>query len=99
MEDFLGEHMIFMGDQSLPTGCKRWGGGTVESCLPFYCHQGEGGHKNTKELGGGYQVNFFMSQPNSFNERNSLKLFITELKQIRPFEISFLTCSQISVLY
>ena len=28
------------------------GGGTVESCLPFYCHQGEGGHKNTKELGG-----------------------------------------------
>ena len=45
--------MIFMGDQSLPTGCKRWGGGgTVESCLPFYCHQGEGGHKNTKELGG-----------------------------------------------
>ena len=89
--------MIFMRDQSLPTGCKRWGG-TVESCLPFYCHQGEGGHKNTKELGG-YQVNFFVSQPNSFNERNSLKLFITELKQIRPFEISFLTCSQISVLY
>ena len=46
--------MIFMRDLSLPIGCKRWGGGgTVESCLPFYCHQGEGGHKNTKELGGG----------------------------------------------
>ena len=44
------------------------GGGTVENDLPFYCHQGEGGHKNTKELlgGGGSQVNFYVSQPNSF---------------------------------
>ena len=25
-------------------------GGTVENDLPFYCHQGEGGHKNTKQL-------------------------------------------------
>ena len=43
--------MVFMGDQSLPTGYKR--GGTVENDLPFYCHQGEGGHKNTTELWGG----------------------------------------------
>ena len=58
--------MVFMGDQSLPTEYK-WGGGTVENDLPFYCHQGEGGHKNTKELlGGGSQVNFYVSQPNSF---------------------------------
>ena len=43
------------------------GGETVENDLPFYCHQGEGGHKNTKELlGGGSQVNFYVSQPNSF---------------------------------
>ena len=58
--------MVFMGDQSLPTEYK-WGG-TVENDLPFYCHQGEGGHKNTKELlgGGGSQVNFYVSQPNSF---------------------------------
>ena len=65
--------MVFMGDQSLPTGYKR-GGGTVENDLPFYCHQGEGGHKNTTELcggGGGSQVNFFVSQPNSSNERKS----------------------------
>ena len=63
--------MVFMGDQSLPTGYKKWG--NVENCLPFYCHQGEGGHKDTKELGerGGYQVNFFVSQPNSFNERKT----------------------------
>ena len=41
------------------------GGGTVENDLPFYCYQGEGGHKNTKELlGGGSQVN--VSQANSF---------------------------------
>ena len=52
MEDFLGEHMVFIGDQSLPTGYKR-GVGTVENDLPFYCHQGEGGHKNTTELWGG----------------------------------------------
>ena len=25
-------------------------GGTVENDIPFYCHQGEGGHKNTKQL-------------------------------------------------
>ena len=25
-------------------------GGTVENDLPFYCHQGEGGYKNTKQL-------------------------------------------------
>ena len=42
--------MVFMGDQSLPTGYKKWG--TVGNCLPFYCHQGEWGHKDTKELGG-----------------------------------------------
>ena len=29
--------MVFMGDQSLPTGYKK-GGGTVENDLPFYCH-------------------------------------------------------------
>ena len=47
--------MVFIGDQSLPTGYKR-GGGSVENYLPFYCHQWEGGHKNTAELffwGGG----------------------------------------------
>ena len=42
--------MVFMGDQSLPTGYKKLG--TVENCPPFCCHQGEGGHKDTKELGG-----------------------------------------------
>ena len=31
----------------------KGGGGTVENYLPFYCHQGEGGHKKTKELAGG----------------------------------------------
>ena len=45
--------MVFIGDQLLPTGYKRGGGGTVENYLPFYCHQGEGGHKKTKELAGG----------------------------------------------
>ena len=48
--------MVFIGDQSLPTGYKRGGGGSVENYLPFYCHQWEGGHKNTAELffwGGG----------------------------------------------
>ena len=69
--------MVFMGDQSLPTEYKR--GGTVENYLPFYYHQGEGGHKNITKLWGGGGI--------------------TELKQIRPFEISFLTCSQTSIFY
>ena len=43
--------MVFMGDQSLPTEYKR--GGTVENYLPFYYHQGEGGHKNITKLWGG----------------------------------------------
>ena len=43
--------MVFIGDQLLPTGYKR--GGTVENYLPFYCHQGEGDHKKTKEFAGG----------------------------------------------
>ena len=63
MEDFQGE--ITWSAWSLLTGYKWGGGETVENDLPFYCHQGEGGHKNTKELlGGGSQVN--VSQPNSF---------------------------------
>ena len=41
--------MVFMGYQSLPTEYKR-GGGTVENYLPFYYHQGEGGHKNITKL-------------------------------------------------
>ena len=74
------------------------GGGTVESCLPFYCHQGEGGHKNTKELGG-VSGKLFRVTTKFLQRKEFLKTIITELKQIRPFEISFLTCSQISVLY
>ena len=45
--------MILWGISRYQQDVKDGGGGTVESCLPFYCHQGEGGHKNTKELGGG----------------------------------------------
>ena len=60
--------MVFIGDQLLPTGYKRGGGGAVENYLPFYCHQGEGGHKKTG--GGGYQVNHFVLQPNSLTKEN-----------------------------
>ena len=42
--------MVFMGDQSLAAEYKWGGGGTVENDLPFYCHQGEGGHKKTTKL-------------------------------------------------
>ena len=51
VEDFQGE--ITWSAWSLLTGYKWGGGETVENDLPFYCHQGEGGHKNTKELLGG----------------------------------------------
>ena len=63
--------MVFMGDQSLPTGYKR-GGGTVENDCHFIATKERGVVRIQQSFGGGgYQVNFFVSQPNSFNERKS----------------------------
>ena len=49
------------------------GGGTVESCLPFYCHQGEGGHKNTKELGGRVSGKLFRVTTKFFQRKKFVK--------------------------
>ena len=56
MENFLGGG----GNTWFSWGISRnqhdiKGGGTVENYLPFYCHQGKGGHKKITELfwGGG----------------------------------------------
>ena len=41
---------------------------TEKTLKMIYCYQGEEGHKNTTKLlgGGGNQVNFYVSQLNSF---------------------------------
>ena len=53
VEDFLGEITWFSWGISRYQQNINGGGGTVENDLPFYYHQGEGGHKNTTELWGG----------------------------------------------
>ena len=50
VEDFLGETTWFSWGISRYQQNINGGGGTVENDLPFYCHQGEEGHKNTRKL-------------------------------------------------
>ena len=53
VEDFLGEITWSAWGISRYQQDINGGGGAVENDLPFYCHQGEGGHRNTKKLLGG----------------------------------------------